>query len=136
MIMKLKGKRVFVIEDDAMNLAIIRFILQNYGAAIYHEYWGVQTIEYIKRALPIDIILLDLMFPHGISGYDVYAQIRAVPELADIPVVAVSASDPAIEMNRARNLGFMGFIEKPVSQTTLPVYVDRVLSGTPVWAET
>lgn len=130
----LSGKRIFYIEDDVQNRGIVQVILEQSGAEMAFERWGRgDTVPRIKKFMPVDLILLDLMFPNGVTGYDVFAHIREDPSLNEIPIIAVSAADPTIEIPRAQEVGFAGFIAKPVSIQSFPAYLNRVLSGEPVW---
>lgn len=131
--MLLDNKRIFVIEDDSSNLAIIRTILLRQGASVPFDVWGKGTIEIIRNSMPIDVILLDLALPRGVSGYDVFDQIRATPELSEIPVVIVTAADPSTEMVKARSKGVNGFISKPIKYGTFAQSVASVLDGEAVW---
>ncbi len=100
---RLRNKRIFYVEDDVKNRAIIQMILEREGAIVAFERWGrSETVEKIKEFMPVDLILLDLMLPRGVTGYDVYDNIREIKDLEKIPVVAVSASDPAVEIPRSR----------------------------------
>ncbi len=129
----LDNKNIFVIEDDATNLAIVSSILRRNGATLVYDRWGLQTITKMTRLAHIDLILLDLMLPNDISGYDVYAEIQTQSVLKDIPVVVVSASDPNLEMAKAKSLGIKGFISKPIHRKTFPKYLARILNGEEVW---
>lgn len=132
--MPLKNKRIAVIEDDVTNMAIIAMLLKQKGVLVIQDPWNSDTIGRLRQSLPIDLILLDLMLRHGVSGYDIYDQVRACPDLAHIPVVIVSASDPALEMNRAREKGAVGYIEKPISYNDFAHQIESVLQGVEVWA--
>src|SRR5687767_8847836 len=116
--MLLTGKTIFVVEDDVRNRAVMMTLMQTQGAKTHFDKWGSHTIEAIRKLGQVDLIIMDLMLPHGITGYDVYEQLQAAADLADIPVVIVSASDPNIEMKKARAQGFRGFISKPIDQRT------------------
>lgn len=83
--------------------------------------------------MPIDLILLDLMFPNHISGYDIFDRIRENPTFAHIPIVAISAADPALEMSKARAKGFSGFIGKPINLLQFPQQIVQLLEGEQVW---
>ncbi len=132
--LKLAQRRVFYVEDDVSNRAIAQMILESQGAIVGFERWGASsTIPRLRKFMPIDVILLDLMFPGGITGYDVFDAIQREPDLMGIPVVAVSAADPAMEMNRVRDLGFSGFISKPVDMRRFPDQVAAVIAGETVW---
>lgn len=133
--MPLEGKHIFVVEDNPGNLSIILTILELTGAKTSFDRWGKQTIQRLKKADRVDMILMDLMLPHGLTGYDIYDEIKVVPELADIPVVIVSASDPNVEMNKARAKGFQGFIPKPINYN-LSITLATILAGQPIWGYT
>ncbi len=98
----LEGRKIFILEDDVNNLAVITSMLRRYGATIYFDSWGVETAQTIKAFMPIDVILLDIHLPNNVTGYDVFDHIKKIPELADIPIVAVTASDPDREMKKAK----------------------------------
>lgn len=131
--MLLKDKKVFVVEDDPINMAIIVIALREEGALVIQDPWNYDTIEKLIQFLPIDVILLDLMLRRGESGYDIFDKIRIHPELASIPVVIVSASDPGVEMNKARAKGFRGYITKPIKRTTFAQNIAAVIDGKSVW---
>jgi CheY-like chemotaxis protein len=131
----LKGKHIFVVEDDPINLAVISSILRSLAATVTVDLWGGTATKTLVKAMPIDVLLLDLMLPNNLSGYDVFDQIRAVPELQDFPIVAVTALDPGIGMNKAREKGFKGYITKPIRANTFGQYIMAILEGKEVWAE-
>ncbi len=130
----LQGKRIFIVEDDVTNMAVFVASLKRSGAVVIQDPWNSQTIDLLTRFTPIDVILLDLMLRRGESGYDIYDRIKERPELAHIPIVAVSAADPDIEIPRARAKGFAGFIAKPISLLGFPGQVAACIMGQHVWA--
>ena len=131
--MALSGKRVFIVEDNPTNLAITITLLEQSGAQVYYDRWGIETVTRILRHRPIDIILLDLMFPGGVSGFDVYEAVRQNPALQDIPVIIVTANSSDKAILRARELGVSGYIVKPLSKETFANSVARVVGGGEVW---
>jgi adenylate cyclase len=134
--MLLTGKRVFIVEDNAGNLAVMQTILKLEGATIFFERWGRDTYQRLLTAMPVDIILLDLMLPDGISGYDVFDTIRTFPALTAIPVVMVSAADPDLEMGKARQKGLQGYISKPIRAASFGRHIANAIGGKQVWAPT
>lgn len=133
--MLLSGKRIFVVEDDAVNVAIAEYILKGQGAEVFHDYWGSFAARRLLSLLPIDVILMDLMLPRGVSGYEVFGELQEQPRLADIPAVIVSASDPTIELNKARALGFHGYICKPIDHKSFPRLIASIIDGKQVWID-
>ena len=130
--MLLENRRIFIVEDDAVNIAIAAYLLRQHGATVFQDRWGDQALKVIRDALPLDLILLDIQFPRGVSGFDIFEHLRNEPDLKQIPVVAVSASG---EMNRARDMGFAGYIAKPIMPYAFPRHLTKILDGTPVWAD-
>jgi CheY-like chemotaxis protein len=129
----LNGKRIFIVEDDVTNMAVAAFSLKREGAAVIQDFWNAETVALLRRHLPVDIILLDLMLRRGDSGYDIFDVIKSNPELTGIPVVAVSASDPGIEIPRAQRKGLAGFIGKPISLAEFPAQVAACITGRHIW---
>ncbi len=130
--MLLKNRRIFMVEDNAAYVAIASIYLRYAGATVESVSWGLKVPDIILKQLPIDVILLDLKLPRNTSGFDIFDQIRAVPELAAIPIIAVSAADPEVVMPKARDRGFAGFISKPISASIVR-HVAAVLEGKNVW---
>ncbi|MCI0712242.1 MAG: response regulator [Chloroflexi bacterium] len=133
--MRLEYKNVFVIEDDAENLAVIFTILRREGANVHFDRWGMETLDRIKQHGSIDIILCDLMLLGEASGYDVLKLVRADTDVKDVPVVAVTASDPDVEMEKVREAGFNGFISKPLNRRAFGGQIVAILKGAEVWNE-
>jgi CheY-like chemotaxis protein len=132
--MLLQGKRIAVVEDDVTNMAIISTLLKQHGAAVIQDPWNSDTVNRLKALTPINLILLDLMLRHGASGFDIFDKIKASAELQNIPVVVVTASDPALVMSKAKNMGFAGYISKPLSYYEFPQQILDILNGQSVWA--
>ena len=129
----LEGKRIFIVEDNLANRAIEQLLLEQAGAKIAFERWGTATVTKLKQFKPVDVILLDLMFPNGITGYSVFNDIRANRELQYIPIIAVSASDPSSAIPQTRLHGFSGYISKPVDFDLFAKQVADVINGKSVW---
>lgn len=131
--MILENRRIFIVEDDPGNLAVTMTILRQAGAKIFFDRWGKDTLTSLRNALPIDLIVMDLMLPHGISGYDVFDTLRAEADLSAIPMVAVTAADPNSELSKVRRKGFEGYISKPIRYLAFAKQLARVIAGEQVW---
>jgi CheY-like chemotaxis protein len=129
----LSNKRIFVIEDNPGNLAITRWLLERQGAKTEYEPWGVTALHKLHKFAPVDLILLDLMFPNKVTGYQVFDTIRADKQFEDIPIVAVSAADPEEAIHKTKQHNFTGFIAKPVDFDLFPKQVYQILNGEQIW---
>ncbi len=129
----LHGKRIFIVEDDIINMAVFAATLRQTNAVIVQDAWNANTINLLIQSLPVDIILLDLMLRFKVSGYDIFDKIKADTRLCDIPIVAVSASDPEIEIPKAKQKGFAGFIGKPIDVSQFPIQIATCMGGKQIW---
>jgi CheY-like chemotaxis protein len=131
--MILRDKHIFMVEDNIANRAIEQTLLEQEGAEISFDRWGTETIEKLRNAMPVDIILLDLMFPNNVTGYDIFTEIRTYTEFDHIPIVAISASDPSSAIPKTRSFGFAGYISKPVSFNQFAQQIADLTVGQPIW---
>lgn len=129
----LKGKRVAIIEDNVTNLAVFATALRRQEVNVIQDAWNTGTVDFLLNNLPLDLILLDILLRRGVNGYEVYEQWQNVPELKDIPVVAVSSLDAELEIPKAQSLGFAGFIGKPINLIDFPQQIARCIAGEKVW---
>ena len=131
----LKNKTVFIVEDNSKNADIMLTTLQMAGARTHFNRTGQSVPFELRTKGPVDIILMDLMLPNDLTGYDVFAEIKNDPDLAHIPVVVVSASDANVEMAKAQKAGFASYISKPINFLSLPKLIATILDGESVWAD-
>ncbi|MGJ3237121.1 MAG: response regulator [Anaerolineae bacterium] len=130
---ELQGKRIFIVEDDPTNMAINAVTLRRAGATVIQDFWNTDVLTHVQKAMPVDVILLDLMLRHDMNGYAIFEALQADPELATIPVIIVSAADPDIEIARAKSKGVQGFIGKPILPRLFAQQIASVLDGQSVW---
>jgi two-component system, cell cycle response regulator DivK len=130
---ELKDKRIFIIEDDVVNMSVYTAVLERSGATIIRDFRNLDSLHLLTGYLPVDVILLDLMLRYHVSGYDIFDKLKADPQFAQIPIVAVSAADPQIEISKAKAKGFAGFIGKPIDPLKFPEQIASCIEGHPVW---
>ena len=117
-------KLVVYIEDNPSNFALARKILEWTGKyTVVNAKDGIIGLEMVRQRRP-DVVLLDLDLP-GISGIEVVQAIRRTPEIARIPVLAVTASVMKRERTQAMAAGCDVFIEKPFDIHELRRHVDE-----------
>lgn len=129
----LKDKTIFIVEDNSQNRVIFEMSLIRHGAIIDFERWGAATVARLSGLPRIDLIILDLQLADGVSGYDLYDQIRLLPKYAAVPIIAVSAMDPAIALPKVREKGFAGFIAKPIDRALFPNQIAEIIQGKQIW---
>ena len=131
--MILDGKRIFIVEDNTHNRVVFQMTLISNGATVEFDRWGRDALWRLQAFGQTDIIILDLMLPSGMSGYDIFDEIRTLPEYNDVPIIAVSATDPAIAIPKTQQKGFSGFIAKPVDDELFPRQVLQIIAGERIW---
>ena len=125
----LRGARIFVVEDNLANRVIMELILEQVGAAMSFEETGLHVPSAMQAFGQVDLVLLDLMLPQERTGFDVLKEIRAVPEYAQVPVVAVSARDAGEIIPQLRAAGFAGLLSKPIAFERFARQLIRVLAA-------
>jgi len=123
----LRGKRVLVIDDDPRNVFALTSVLELYGLTVTHAVDGPQGID-VLRLGGIDLVLLDVMMPN-LDGYATTAAIRSVPELADLPVIAVTARAMREDRDKSIAAGASDYITKPVDTETLLARMESWLAS-------
>jgi CheY-like chemotaxis protein len=131
--MILENKNIYIVEDNPDNVFVLLMILRKHGARVQVDWWARGEVSRLSKALPLDLIILDLMLPGGRSGFDILSEIRTLPALDNIPVIAVSAADPSITIPKAMAKGFSGFIAKPVDDVLFPIQIAKVIDAEQVW---
>ncbi len=107
---KPKGQTILLIEDELPFRQIYRDILRLDGYTVIEAEDGEEALAMLENQHP-DLILLDLVMPK-VSGFDVLAKIRAIPDLSNTPVVVYSILNDKAEIDRALKLGANDFTIK------------------------
>src|SRR5512144_2905289 len=82
---------VLIVDDDESAQEALFAMLEgeNYDLQLAKD--GFQALQTIRRLKP-DVILLDVMMP-GMDGFEVCRRIRSTPELAEVPIILLTALD-------------------------------------------
>ena len=120
-------RRILVIEDNPLNLKLVRDVLQFAGYDVIEAQSGEEGLR-IAEDDPPDLVLMDLQLP-GIDGTETLRRLREGNLGRDVPVVAVTAFAMAEDRERASLAGFDGYVEKPISVRALPGQIEAFLSG-------
>jgi len=113
--------KILYIEDSPSNRLLVRRILQVEGYEVLEAGDGVRGLELASEEHP-DLILMDMNLP-DIDGYELTRRVRANPDLADIPVVAMTANVMHGDREKTLEAGCVGYIPKPIDVDTLPSQV-------------
>jgi CheY-like chemotaxis protein len=116
---------ILVVEDNERNLKLLRDVLEYAGYDVRTARTAEDGIT-LAVSEPPDLVLMDLQLP-GIDGMEALRRLRASPLTASIPVVAVTAQAMKNDRERALEVGFDGYLEKPISVRAFPDQVRRFL---------
>jgi len=130
----LRNVNVLIVEDNVRNYALLARLLSFMG--VNQTEWrrsGWQVLEFARETLAqVDLILLDIHLPEE-DGYQVLTRLREDARFSDTRVVAVTADVSDVNLSRAKNVGFDGFLAKPINVDLFPDQIRRILSGELVW---
>jgi len=111
---------ILVVDDDPGSIQLMGRILADLGTLRFASN-GKDAVRLVRESPP-DLVLLDAEMP-GMSGFKVFDELKAIPELAEVPVIFVTNhSETAFEVT-ALEMGAADFIAKPVSP---PLVLARV----------
>ena len=117
--------KVLVVDDTPMNVKMLADVLTFKGYQVVTAAGGNEGLAKVESEKP-DLVLLDVMMP-DLDGYAVCRAIRAKPETAILPVVMVTALDPAQERVKGLDAGADDFLSKPINQPELLARVRSLL---------
>ncbi|BCY19455.1 hypothetical protein hrd7_33040 (plasmid) [Leptolinea sp. HRD-7] len=119
------GKKILIIEDNEQNLYLVTFILEKNGYNVVQARSGDEGLRVAVICEP-DLILLDIQLP-VMDGYTVARELRKLPALANIPIVAVTSFAMPGDREQALAAGCTGYIEKPIDPDTFITQVNQHL---------
>ena len=112
------SKRILLVEDQEDNRRIIRDLLSANGYDLVEATSGEEGLVALGEQEKPDLILMDIDLP-GLNGYEVTRRIRAIPDLRQIPVIAVTSYALSGDDQKAFAAGCNGYVTKPFSPRLL-----------------
>src|SRR6516225_2244143 len=110
--------RVLVVDDTPLNVKLLTVKLEYEDYVVITAADGFEALAKIEAEKP-DIVLLDVLMPPGIDGFETCRRIRADPATAHIPVVMVTALQDVDELVRGFEAGADDFLTIPVNSVVL-----------------
>ncbi len=129
--------RILCVDDDINMLNTVEDILIGSGYSVSLAKSGKQAVEFIKKGIGFQLILLDVDMPE-MDGYDTFKEIRSIPQGKEIPIIFLTAKDePDFEI-KGFEYGAADYITKPFvksvflarikNRITAPARQDRIES--------
>jgi two-component system cell cycle response regulator DivK len=113
------GKKILVVDDKEDSRVLVGKVLRLRGYKVIGAGTGEDAINMAQTELP-DLILMDIRLPGGIDGLEATRRIKAMSQLAHIPILAMTASVRPEDMQKALGEGCSGFVRKPIDIDELP----------------
>ena len=110
---ELAGAKVLIVDDDIRNIFSLTSVLESHDVEVLHAERGKDGILILEQTPGVDVALIDIMMP-DMDGYETMRQIRQRPELADLPLIAVTAKAMKGDRQKCLDAGASDYIAKPV----------------------
>ena len=107
-----KPGAILIVDDTPTNLEILVDFFAGQGFEVFVAMDGESALEQISHARP-DLILLDVMMP-GIDGFETCRRLKANSEMADIPVIFMTALTETVDKVRGFTVGAVDYVTKPI----------------------
>jgi HAMP domain-containing protein/signal transduction histidine kinase/CheY-like chemotaxis protein len=110
---ELAGATVLIVDDDIRNIFSLTSVLESHDVEVLHAERGKDGILILEQTPNVDVALIDIMMPE-MDGYETMTQIRQREQLADIPLIAVTAKAMKGDRQKCLDAGASDYIAKPV----------------------
>ncbi len=120
------GWSILVVDDEPDNLEVVATVLSFFGMTVITATDGMQGLEELKLLTPT-LILLDLAMPR-MDGWRMFEEIKSIPHLRQVPIVALTAHAMIGDEERILNVGFDGYLSKPVNLPTLLRDIEQAMA--------
>ena len=119
------AERILVVDDEPDLLELVRVNLRQAGFEVETAETGRAALERLHRSPP-DLVVLDLMLP-DVSGTEICRRLRADAELAEVPIIMLTARADEVDRVVGLELGADDYVTKPFSPRELTLRVRAVL---------
>ena len=124
--MEVKTKKILIIDDDNRNIFALTAVLKAKKYTCLSASSAKKGFDLIENDNEIAVVLMDMMMP-DMDGYEAMAQMRELPKLKDIPVIAVTAQAMVGDKERCLASGAVGYISKPINIDELITQINKHL---------
>lgn len=125
----LKKKFILVVDDSPETTEMLGKLLELEGAFVESARSGAEALEIAGRK-DFDLVISDISMP-GMDGYQLIRNLRQLPDMANVPAVALTGYGRTNDIERAHAEGFAEHLTKPLDLDHL-LKIVRKLTGEPV----
>ncbi len=120
----LTGKKILIAEDEAVNMLLIKSILEECNATVFEAFNGLEVVDLVEKGLTIDLIIMDIKMPK-LNGIE--AAIKVFEMNANIPIIALTAYAMHQEIHAIRQAGIKDIVTKPIDTNDLFFVMNKYL---------
>jgi two-component system cell cycle response regulator DivK len=124
---RLATKRILIVEDNELNMKLLRDVLEAYGYTTITTGEGAAALTLARENQP-ELILMDLQLP-DISGFDAVRRLKDDQQTRTIPIVAVTAFAMVGDERKALMSGCDAYVAKPILLRDFLNLVERFIGG-------
>jgi two-component system phosphate regulon response regulator PhoB len=117
--------QILVVEDERDIAALVAYHLTREGYSVRTVGTGSEALDAVSAQRP-DLVVLDLMLPEW-SGYDILQEMKRKPDMAEVPVVVLTARREEADRIKGLELGADDYVTKPFSPQELVLRIGAVL---------
>ena len=128
-----KRRQILVVDDKEENRLVLQNMLEPLGFEVTLGEDGQQEIDLATELIP-DCILTDLVMPVK-TGFEAVKEIRNIPALKDVTIIAISASVLDMDRAKSKSFGCDSFLPKPVDEQKLLALLREYLQLTWIYEE-
>jgi HAMP domain-containing protein/signal transduction histidine kinase/DNA-binding response OmpR family regulator len=121
----LVGRKLLIVDDDVRNVFALASALERRGIEVLYAENGEAGLEMLRREPDVDLVLMDVMMP-GMDGYTAMREIRKMPALRALPIIALTAKAMPGDRDNSLSAGASDYVTKPVD-------VEQLLSVLRTW---
>ena len=119
-------KNVLVVDDQVTVRRLVEMTLQAHGINVLQAESGEKGIDVACRENP-DLIIMDIMMPGGMDGFEAVRTLRAQESVRDCPIIMLTAKDQKSEREQAFEAGVDDYLPKPFKLKDLVQKVENLL---------
>ena len=110
---ELAGAKVLIVDDDIRNIFSLTSVLESHDVEVLHAERGKDGILILEQMPGFDVALIDIMMP-DMDGYKTMREIKRMPDLSGLPMIAVTAKAMKGDRQKCLDAGASDYIAKPV----------------------
>ncbi len=118
---EIQGTRVLIVDDNASNRRIIRTYLEDARCQVEECESGEKAVTKLLAIAPAEqftAVIVDFQMP-GMNGYQLAAALKAMPSTREIKLIMLTSAAQQDDIDRAQEIGFAGYMSKPVKRDEL-----------------